>query len=47
MKIYDTESKDYPHPRSAKGIQILAQKRGLEVGLKYAECFLLVRKTMF
>lgn len=39
MKQYETEIRDYPHPRSAEGIRILSQKRGLEVGLKHAEAF--------
>ena len=47
MGIYSTEIKEYPHPRSKKGIRIQAQKRGLEVGMEYAECFCLLRKTVF
>ena len=47
MKLYASEIKPYPHPRSKEGIEILAQKRGLEVGVKYAECFFLIRKTVF
>lgn len=47
MGIYKIELRPYPHPRSKKGIRIHAQKRGLEVGLKYAECFYLVRNTVF
>jgi LmbE family N-acetylglucosaminyl deacetylase len=43
MEFYKTEIRDYPHPRSSEGIRILAQKRGLECGLKFAEAFSLVR----
>lgn len=43
MKAYKSEIRDYPHPRSLEAIEILAKKRGLEVGLKYAEAFSLVR----
>ena len=44
MKCYKSEIMDYPHPRSFVGIKILAKKRGLEVGLKYAEAFCLIRE---
>jgi len=43
MRCYKTEMRRYPHPRSLEGIKILAKKRGLEVGLKYAEAFYLAR----
>lgn len=43
MRCYKSELRKYPHPRSLEGIKILAQKRGLEVGLKFAEAFCLVR----
>jgi len=45
MLCYKSELKKYPHPRSLKGIKILAQKRGMEAGLKYAESFILQRET--
>lgn len=44
MKIYKDELKKYPHPRSIEWIRILAQYRGLEVGLKYAEAFEIIRQ---
>lgn len=43
MEAYETEARVFPHPRSPESIKILAQKRGIEVGLPYAECFELVR----
>ena len=43
MKTYKSEIRDYPHPRSLEAIEILAKKRGLEVSLKYAEAFNLIR----
>lgn len=43
MEIYQTEIREFPHPRSPKGLTILAQKRGMEAGLKYAEAFELIR----
>ena len=43
LKIYNDEMRPYPHPRSYEGIEILAKYRGLEVGLKAAEAFVIVR----
>jgi len=43
MKCYKSEIRDYPHPRSIDGIKVLAKKRGLEVGLEFAEAFTLIR----
>lgn len=44
MKCYKSEVKKYPHPRSLKGIEVLAQKRGTEAGVGVAEAFMLVRE---
>lgn len=44
MKCYKSEIRAYPHPRSLEAIEILAKKRGLEVGLKSAEAFCLIRE---
>lgn len=43
FKIYQSEVKEYPHPRSPEGIKILAQKRGMDICTKYAEAFIIVR----
>ena len=43
FKIYKSEVKSYPHPRSKEGIELLAKKRGTEASMKYAEGFMLVR----
>jgi LmbE family N-acetylglucosaminyl deacetylase len=43
MQEYSGELCEYPHPRSIKGIKILAARRGLEVGFSYAEAFHLLR----
>ena len=45
MEAYRGEIMGYPHPRSTEGIRILAQKRGLEVGLEFAEAFCLIREV--
>lgn len=43
-KCYETEKRDYPHPRSEKALRVLAQKRGIEIGFEYAEAFMVLRK---
>lgn len=44
MKIYESELRPFPHPRSPKALNVLAQYRGSTVGLKAAEGFEIVRK---
>ena len=44
FKYYETEKRDYPHPRSEKALRVLAQKRGIEIGFEYAEAFMLLRE---
>lgn len=44
MQAYASELKEYPHPRSIRGLEIQAQKRGLDVGLPLAEAFHLIRE---
>ncbi len=43
LQIYETELQEFPHPRSVEGVRILAQKRGAEVGINFAETFELLR----
>lgn len=43
IKEYVSELKEYPHPRSLKGIKLHAENWGMKVGLKYAEAFKTVR----
>lgn len=45
MKAYERESKEFPHPRSSKGIEVLANKRGMEIGMIAAESFVVLRDT--
>ena len=47
FKIYKSEVKSYPYPRSPEGIEILARKRGSEVCIEYAEAFILIRDFWF
>jgi LmbE family N-acetylglucosaminyl deacetylase len=44
IKKYKSELKKYPHPRSLKGLSILAQERGLAIAVKYAEAFSIIRE---
>tara|TARA_Y100000034_G_C6905213_1_gene419776 strand:- start:2984 stop:3667 length:684 start_codon:yes stop_codon:yes gene_type:complete len=43
MRCYETEIREFPHPRSEETIKNLAKKRGSEVGLYCAEAFTLLR----
>ena len=42
LKIYKSEIKSHPFPRSAKSVKSLAILRGSECGYKYAEGFKLI-----
>lgn len=44
IKIYESEIREFPHPRSEEGIRILAKRRGMAVGIKFAEAFELIRQ---
>lgn len=40
---YKSEMRDYPHPRSIKGLEIIARRWGILVGKKLVEAFELIR----
>jgi len=46
MKCYKSELKEFPHPRSLKGITVLSEKRGMEAGLENAEAFILIKEII-
>jgi len=46
MRMFETEIKVAPHPRSMELIAALATKRGSEIGVKYAEAFMLIREIL-
>lgn len=46
MKVYKSELKKAPHPRSLEIIEALAKKRGSEIQAKYAEAFMLIREVL-
>ena len=43
MAAYSMELREFPHPRSLKGIELSAQNWGMKVGLPAAESFILIR----
>lgn len=43
MKVYKTELRKHPHPRSIEALRVHAKKRGTQIGVKAAEAFVLVR----
>ena len=45
LKIYKKEMRQWPHPRSSRGIKALAEWRGATSGCKAAEAFILGRKV--
>jgi len=47
IKVYTTEIRDYPHPRSPKSIEAKAISRGCECMSEYAEAFMLLRKINY
>ena len=46
MKIYKSEIKKHPFPRSEDAIKSLAILRGTEANFKYAEAFLNIKKII-
>jgi LmbE family N-acetylglucosaminyl deacetylase len=43
MEVYESELRDYPHPRSLRAIDLVARRNGVEVGIEAAERFFLLR----
>lgn len=43
MEKYQTELRDYPHPRSLKGIRLTAENWGMKTGIPFAEAFKIIR----
>jgi LmbE family N-acetylglucosaminyl deacetylase len=44
LRAYVREMKEFPHPRSAKGLRVFAEKRGMEIGFEAAEAFMVIRE---
>lgn len=43
LKYFKSEMEEYPHSRSLKGVEIMAQNWGRKVGKEYVEAFELIR----
>jgi LmbE family N-acetylglucosaminyl deacetylase len=43
FRCYETEKRAYPHPRSEEALKVLSQKRGIEIGFRSAEAFMILR----
>ena len=43
LKKYETELRDFPHPRSLKAVELNAKYRGIIMGFKAAEAFKAIR----
>jgi LmbE family N-acetylglucosaminyl deacetylase len=46
IQAYEKEIRTFPHPRSAEGLKVYSQKRGMEVGMNCAEAFVLLRNVI-
>lgn len=46
MECYQSELKQYPHPRSLEGLTVNAKRWGTVIGCNYAEAFQLIRKII-
>lgn len=46
MSVYKTELREYPHPRSIEAIAIQAKRRGMDIQVKAAEAFMLMREIV-
>ena len=46
MKLYETEARPFPHPRSPEALRASARRWGSVVGLETAEAFELVRRLL-
>jgi LmbE family N-acetylglucosaminyl deacetylase len=46
IKIYKSELREYPHPRSLDALRIISQRWGIVSGLNFAEAFITIRKVI-
>ena len=46
LHAYETELRAFPHPRSLKAVEVLAQWRGATVGVEAAEAYVIGRKII-
>ncbi len=43
MESYESEKRDYPHPRSPEALMLLAKRYGVVSGVNFAEAFQIIR----
>jgi LmbE family N-acetylglucosaminyl deacetylase len=43
LKLYETETFPYPHPRSYEGIFTLSRYRGMQAGVEFSEAYRIIR----
>ena len=43
LKEYETELREFPHPRSLKAVELNAKQWGVKMGIEAAEAFKTVR----
>ena len=43
LKIYKSQIKKFPHPRSGNGLKILSSYRGIQSSSNYSEAFIIIR----
>ena len=46
LQAYNQEMRNFPHSRSLKAVNSLAQLRGATVGIDAAECFVVIRQSI-
>lgn len=46
FSCFGTQKKEFPHPRSLKGIETLSKMRGSTVGFENAEAFMIIRNII-
>ena len=46
MKLFESEIKDHPFPRSERSINSLASLRGAVAGCEYAESFISIKEIL-
>jgi LmbE family N-acetylglucosaminyl deacetylase len=46
MKVYKSELREFPHPRSIEGISLNAKNWGMKIGLPYGEAFQTLRRVL-
>lgn len=46
LEMYQTERKNFPHPRSGKALKLAAAERGRTIGVDFAESLMLVKEIV-